>query len=226
MSKTYIGIDFSINSTGISILRNNKFHFISYARNGSINQTMIDSLTQSDVILNQLEPIKISKLPYTESAKLSIIDSIELSKAIMYNIKEIVKDDTDVKICIEGFSFGSTGMRLAQISGYQYILQQDLLNTFGVESLYFYVPLTVKSVFGCAKNTDDGKRNMIDQFANHDEIDMLHGLKNHKFWQAIKNNDNGLMTRTGKFKKPTDDLVDSYAILKTMIIKNGWDYNR
>lgn len=221
--QTYIGIDYSINSAAVAILRNKKFHFITYIKNNGMNEIVSDSLKHADVILRQREGVNISKLPYTESSALSLGDATELAEITVKSIKEIVKDDKDVKISIEGFSFGSTGMRLAQISGYQYILQYLLMKEFGIDSLYFYVPMTVKSVAGCSKKTENGKLSMIHQFANHDGLEMLPGLKDHKFLRAIKFNDTGMMTRTEKFKKPIDDICDSYWILYTMIVKNGWE---
>ena len=137
------------------------------------------------------------------------------------------KEDRSKNIAIfEGFSFGSKGNRLAQLSGYQYVARAKMIETLIVPTnLFVYAPQTVKSVAGAAKK-GQGKTSMIQRFIEHE--DKLPGLENHPFYiEMCKNYDSKFRKDptkrkpVGDWRKPIDDLIDAYWIVKTYLKKSS-----
>jgi len=179
----YCGIDFSINSTGICIINKNKLEFISFSR----------------------KVIAKKNLPVLDSLKIKLIENLEnknsdehakLEDAIYTTNKifELIKH-CDI-IGIEGLSFGSTGNRLAEISGYQYLLRKLIHDTN--KPFYIYPPKTIKKFVG---NGNYDKEQIISTF-----------IQNEHNWLAIKLKKLSLT----KHFKPIDDLIDAYYIVKML----------
>ncbi len=110
-------------------------------------------------------------------------------------------------LAIEGFSFASTGNRLAQISGYQWLLRYNLIEDceISAEQLWFFSPMTIKATAGKGNYK---KEEMIEAFINSD--------CNSAFANALRNAPAEFQTKRGQWLKPIDDIVDSYWIVKTL----------
>ena len=222
-----IAIDFSINSTGICLYNEDGIHFLSIARNTVASSDFFNILAENQIHITNLTKYKscgtssIDERGYTR-------DAIQLAYEISELIKTVNKGKGDSEkniIIFEGFSFGSKGNRLAQISGYQYILRDKLSDLLNFDNLYVYAPQSVKSTAGCA-GRGKNKKDMITAFREHDEL--LPKLKEHVFYKNIISNPELFQTKKtkrggGKFRKPIDDLVDSYWILKTFLKKENYN---
>lgn len=192
--------------------------FISISRDYISSEKVFKNLILSDVILTNTQKLD-NKKNLIESSRESTIDSINTNSIITEELIKLNDDDKENNvIALESFSFGSTGNRLSQISGYQYILRYNLLeHIISIDNLYMYAPITVKSIAGAA-GKNKGKDAMIEAFLNHE--DKLPFLEDTKFYKNMKTNPKMFQTKTGKWCKPIDDIVDSYWILKTYFIKN------
>jgi hypothetical protein len=154
----------------------------------------------------------------------SILDSIQVAQNTIQGITEFcgIGDPNENIVAIEGFSFGSTGNRLAQLSGYQYVLRMHLLSKLispvSIENMWIFAPATVKAT-AKAGGKGKGKLDMIQSFIEHE--DKLPGLENNLFYQEICKNPETFQDKKGRFIKPVDDLIDSYFILKTYFKKSS-----
>jgi hypothetical protein len=219
----YIGIDYSINSPAICVLHNKGLDFISIARQSVGSDKVFDDLQYFGVKVNNTNTLKNSS-NLLESSRESTLDSINLAQKSVQEILGVLPKNNQTQniVAIEGFSFGSTGNRLAQISGYQYVLRMNLLahivNPSHIENMWIFAPATVKSTAGAAGKVK-GKSDMIKSFLNHE--DPLPFLHNHPFYLELKNNPATFQTKRGKWLKPVDDLIDAYWVLKTYFKKTS-----
>jgi hypothetical protein len=141
-----------------------------------------------------------------ERERSSIKDGITLTKSMSQMLAHWSFTEED-HIAIEGFSFGSTGNRLAQISGYQWLLRYNLIEDCDIsaDQLWFFSPMTIKATAG---KGNFKKEDMIEAFINSD--------CQSEFANALRNDPAKFQTKKGVWLKPIDDIVDSYWIAKTL----------
>ena len=169
---------------------------------------MLLSLKAAGVIVNLVpneEPLP-KKSTIAERERSSLDDASVL-------IREITKWFTHQKLdayAIEGFSFGSTGNRLAQISGYQWVLRWEFRNIIKeTKDFWIFSPMTIKAVAG---KGNFKKEQMIDAFIQSDDpILQKTGL-----WKALNSNPEMFQTKRGNWLKPIDDIIDAYWVLRTL----------
>lgn len=208
----YIGIDMSMTSTGICVEKNGLDHFYNFVEKESKH-------TKQTIVALESENINI-----IETKALHVDD-----KSSDYSLKEKTKIDNCMKmmdlisqtllqedciVAIEGISYGSSGLRGFDISGYHYVLRRLLVENPFVKSWEIYSPGSIKkfAVKGNAK-----KNEMLEAY--------LKGNYNNNLTKLIKNNDFLYMNKKGVLKKepdsPVGDLVDAFFIkeyLKSQVI--------
>ena len=221
-----IGVDYSINSPGVCVLGNNGIHFGTLARNGICTDDFKN-------ILNDLRVFTWDHNRYNavgntvDDSQGFTNDSILQAQALASMVVSMNDQNIDAEnTCVfEGFSFGSTGNRLAQLAGYQYIARATLINhnIIDADDLYVYAPQSVKSVAGAAKR-GAGKVGMIQRFIEHE--DKLPGLEEHPFYIEVCRNEESILRKKptkrkpiGNWTKPVDDIIDAYWILYTYLKK-------
>jgi hypothetical protein len=202
-----LGIDFSLKSTAATLKSGDTYTFYTFARTDVIKEDTSLALRAAGVIVNTLppEPALPKKSTIAERERSSLDDACVL-------IPEITKWFCDLDIDaygIEGFSFASTGNRLAQISGYQWVLRWEL-HKMGMTSDKFWIfsPMTVKATAG---KGNFKKEEMIAAFINSEDPE----LQKTGLWKALKNQPSLFQTKRGAWVKPIDDLIDSWWVLKT-----------
>ena len=211
-----VSIDFSINSPGICIYNEKGIHFASIIKEGVAKESYMNVLKEHGVEYSILPRYKSTGNSSTDEQGYTH-DAIQTAEAISDIIKHINNGAGDREkniLIIEGFSFGSRGNRLAQISGYQFITRFRLLaEMFNVENLYVYPPQSVKSIAGAAKR-GEGKIGMIEAFMTHVAQEPLPMLMDNPLYKQITTDHSVFQTQPtkrskgGKWKKPIDDLVD------------------
>lgn len=222
-----LAIDFSINSPGLSFLKDGKLKFASLTKKGVCPQDFYQTLEEHQVRTIMMEKYKKVKNNSLDSRGFTL-DAIATANGIIELIEKIypnTKKSKDNILIIEGFSFGSKGNRLAQTAGYQYILRYLLIERFfPIENLYLYPPQTIKSKAGAAKR-GEGKKGMIERFIEHDK--QIGNLSDTVFYQEMKKDEDSSFRAkgnkrkpVGNWRKPIDDIVDSYWILYTYFIVN------
>jgi len=204
----YIGFDFSCNKTACCILKNNEYIFKFWPL--ELDDKSVKKLIEADIYVYNRSRLKQGTTS-SEKFRWHIAMGADLCDKIISKLVPIINDEK-VNIAFEGSSFGSSGDAALQLAGYRYLLVKELGELYGLENIYTYAPLTIKSMAGCATKDKRGKLAMINAFAEQD-------IK-HKFKDILKNNSMLLKKKTN-FVPGVDDLVDSYFILKTLQIKEN-----
>ena len=202
-----IGIDFSLNKPAACVLKNNIYSF--YIWPLDFDDKTIKKLEDSNVNVFNRERLELGK---DSSEKIRV--HINMANNLANNIINVFKKNIDdnVLISFEGASFSSKGNISQELTAYRFILVNELGKLYGLNNIFTYAPLTLKSIAGCATKDKKGKESMINAFSN-ENID-------HKFNYMLKNNPELLKKKTN-FVPGIDDIVDSYFALKTLIIKNN-----
>lgn len=230
-----IGIDVSMNSTGVCIQFLEETYFLSFAANltdrkinNSVTVVYKDLLPFDNFELIRLnrEHLNLSKKEkknYSFSEKIKLQDAIHTADLIYTHINNLklelsnkAKVDS-INIAMEGFSYGSRGSSKNDISGLTYIIRERLLKIS--DNIYFYSPKAIKKFAGKkleAKTGNAGKTDMFDMFVNNSLDDK--NLKTTKMYQFIKNNQD-VCIRKNKILKPLDDLIDSYFVCRKVSSK-------
>lgn len=199
----YIGFDFSCNKPACCILKNNNYSFYFWPL--ELDNKSIDKLLQVGVIVDNRSRLPEIDKDSSQKFRFHLYMSDILSNKIISTLDKIIKKEK-VNIAFEGSSFGSKGDAILQLSGYRYILANKLSNIYGLENIYTYAPLTIKSFAGCASRKNKGKEYMINAFSKKDI--------NHEFNRVLKNNPDYLKKKTN-YIPGIDDLIDSYFTLET-----------
>lgn len=208
-----IGIDFSLISPAVTIYKNKTYHFISFF--DDYNKDWKNSKSKKFHYHKELNNI-IRLVPYTRyidncNYRLEQESKMKSAKEIAYLIisilKEYIDNNEQVIIGLEGFSYGSISSTTLDLALYNSFLRLKLMETFGDDCLQIISPKEGKK-----KLSDKGNANkdlMIQSFIenklNDDEL-----IKT-DFWKYCSSQELDL-----KNIKPIDDIVDSFAILKSL----------
>ena len=203
----FVGFDFSCNKTACCILKNNKYIFKFWPL--ELDQKSVDKLIAADINVYNRSRLTQGNSS-SEKFRWHIAMAGHLGDQIVNKLKDIIDDE--VVIAFEGSSFGSKGDAGLQLAGYRYVLVEKLGKLYGLENIYTYAPLTIKSVAGCATKDKRGKDSMIKAFTETEV--------NHKFRDILKN-DSMLLKKKTNFVSGIDDLCDSFWVLKTLRVKEG-----
>lgn len=202
-----LGIDFSLKSTAATLKSGDTYTFYTFARTDVIKEDTSIALRAAGVMVDTLppEPALPKKSTIAERERSSLVDASAL-------IPTITKWFSDLEIDaygIEGFSFASTGNRLAQISGYQWVLRWELQKIgMSTDKFWIFSPMTVKATAG---KGNFKKEEMIEAFIKSEDP----ALRNTGLWKALNNQPSLFQTKRGAWLKPIDDIIDSYWVLKT-----------
>jgi hypothetical protein len=220
--KTIIGIDLSLNSTGICILRENSVNLVSvfktdnniekiFSRNDHF--TLLGECSELKMILKNKELDKSKEYHIREREKIS--NFVSLANEIKDAIIESIGDDDDVYIGMEGISFGSPGNSLIDISMLTGILRSEILKILGNDSGRFFVfsPTAIKKFAG---KGNFKKIDMYDSLCSQTEV-------NSEFITLIKEKKEMMVTKSGTVKKPTEDIIDSIWVAR--FLKNEVESN-
>lgn len=210
---TTIGIDFSLISPSVCIYNpDSGYRFISffddYGKDWRKSKSKKFHYHQELCEIMDLIPYTrtIDKTDYRTEQSSKMKSAKQIAELIVNTLKNIVTD-TDVKIGIEGFSYGSISSSTLDLALYNSFLRIKLLETFGDESITVIAPSEgKKTLFGKGNAV---KEQMIESFIENklDDKDLIKT----PLWNYCKSNNLDYNN-----VKPVDDLVDSYAILKSI----------
>lgn len=211
--KTIIGIDLSLNSTGICVLRGNSIDLVSifktdnnidkiFSRNDHF--ALLNDCKELKMVLKNKELDKSKEYHIREREKISNFVSLanEIKDAIIGSIKE----GDDVYIGMEGISFGSPGNSLIDISMLTGILRGEILKILGndLERFFVFSPTAIKKFAG---KGNFKKIEMYDSLCAQTEI-------NSDFITLVKEKKEMMVTKSGTVKKPTEDIIDSIWVAR------------
>lgn len=211
----HIGIDFSLNSPAVCIQdHDGSYQFISFFNYGN-RLWETEKTPKAFVLHKELSPDTITAIPYFRNVvnkdflhreREKLVDGKSIAELIV-NLLINEYGTVDVKIALEGFSYGSTGNSFIDIVQYNTFLRSALLNTYGADNIYIFQPSHVKKVAG---KGNANKHYMVKAFQNNVLAD--NNLKKTKLWNWIADKD-----FSTKIPKPIDDIVDSYFILNAIL---------
>ena len=207
-----VGIDFSLISPAICIYKNNEYKFISFF--DDYGKDWKKSKSKKFHYHQELSEL-MELIPYTRFSDETNYRTEQMSKMkSAKHISNIITDKLiqeidmdDVIIGIEGFSYGSISSSTLDLAMYNSFLRLKLLEKYGDNSIHIIAPTEgKKTLFGKGNaKKDDMINSFIENKLNDNDL-----IKN-PLWIYCKNNNldyNNI--------KPIDDLVDSYAILKSI----------
>jgi hypothetical protein len=210
-----IGIDFSLNSPAICVKTlNGEYQFISFFNFGNRDWDA-KKIPKAFEIHRELSDIgAIISIPYNrkvgsndflENQREKLIDGKYIANYIVnYLITSYGK--SNIKIALEGFSYGSTGNSFIDIIQYNSFLRSLILDTYSPKNIYIVQPSHVKKLAG---KGNANKNFMVKAF--QDNVLNDNHLEKTKLWNWAKNKD-----FSEKIPNPIHDLVDSYFIVNTL----------
>jgi Holliday junction resolvasome RuvABC endonuclease subunit len=204
--KFLIGVDFSIISTSMVIynIEENTFKFFNFPTARTRAHDDISRIVKLNTFVKKFE----KNQEYSFSAIKNISLAQNLTVQILTEILEVTKGERTA-VAIEGYSFGSTGNNLIDLVEFQTVFRLGVAEKI-TKDLYVFAPSTVKKLFTSSGNAN--KIKMVDVFINLDDI-RLEKLQEVTLEYSINK-------KTKEYKasipKPFDDIVDSFAVLKTL----------
>lgn len=201
-----LGIDFSVNSTGICYSEDDTLKYTSHFKSHQLSPKLKQciKLLESTGNFNIFYYEKLNKnsdYSLGESEKLK--DAIDITENIINN--NVIDKEVDL-IGIEGFSYNSTGASQIELIGYQYTLRKRIYD-LGINFKVFS-PNQIKM---CAGKGNLSKALMIEHYLNNKTECEL--LKTCKIREIVLNNLENFKSGK-KWTKPFEDLVDAYWTFK------------
>lgn len=212
MDTIYIGIDFSLNSPGICILNNKRYTWLSYPK---VAKTKADQLSQQNVqnlndVKLKFQQQKDTEQDYSKNEYLKLCHYKKMAQDIFIFITSQTGYPNNFQVGFEGYSYGSrTNNRIDLVTATT--LLKDAFIEADIDSINIFAPQTIK------KNAGYGKYNKLDMFnvfVDNRLKDPL--LKKSSLWQYCKDLNIG-----SRVPKPLDDLVDSYFIVRSLVMSNS-----
>lgn len=218
MHKPIFAFDFSMNKPACCSLVNNNLKF--YFWPTELDNFSADAYANANIspCIRNLHPMKDSE--YDESTL--IIEHVSrarnlaslISNHILGELKSYNELPENTIIANEGLAFAAKGDAALDLSGYKYILMDNLIRN-GFKTFKTYSPITIKSTAECAKR-GLGKDAMIEAFRSKGPTLL------HRFIAMMSDSPEMFKKKTA-YIKGIDDLVDAYWCLKTCVIKENID---
>jgi len=208
---TIISLDFSILYPGVCICRDFKtFEWLAVINTNITkkDEKRFEDLTETYPSINILKTVtRRGKSPHyhiTERSKL--INYLEATNLLIDKLEDMVKEDHDLIVCIEGISFGSKGNALVDISQATGIIKNKLVDRIlggDANKLFVFSPGELKNAIGCKGNA--GKFDVYNKFIEDPILDQVKGSD---LYQALLKED--WVVSGQNIKSPIVDLIDSY----------------
>lgn len=214
-----IGIDFSKNSTGVTLLFNNNYYFFSFTKDYSIEShkkkcqhhyNLNENISDCNVFSYSLLPTTSKDNSYSINEYNKITNGNTIASSLAESITEFIYsindnkpiDWTQFKVAIEGYSYGSKGNILIDLVTMCTIVK-DKFTALTFSPVEVYAPTEIKSFAG---NGRADKCMMFDYFLNDTS------LNNSQFHDYCKD----IIIEKNKVPKPLDDIIDSFFVLKLL----------
>ena len=202
-----IGIDFSLNSPGICVLKGGSMKWISIHRTKNSIPRMLKKPGTAFTVLSKMDGFKLNLIEreshegeYHEKERSKIVSGVYFADLVFKEIEPYIDENT--KIGMEGISFGSSGNSLIDISMVTALLRERLIGIISPQNLFVVAPTTVKkfAIKGNAKK-DELYEAIIQKGKEDMRINKLSSIleKNKEFW----------VKKSGKVEDPCSDIIDA-----------------
>ena len=213
----YVGIDFSLNSPGMVIKLESGYEWFTFSNNLKIDNKPFLHHKQ----LQQLKNVfvlnynrQIDRDDYSINEILKLDNANFISDLIIENIVFSFnrhKAESEYRIGIEGYSYGSKGNSLIDIITYTSILRNAIHNNFINTKMSVHTPSSVKMFAGKGNYS---KIEMLTAFLDNVLEDPILPFDN--VYNYIKKNYKEILIKD-KIKAPFTDLIDAYFISNIII---------
>ena len=208
---TIISIDFSILYPGVCICRDfEDFKWIAVV-NTKVRKKDEDHF---DWINANYPNIKILKTQskrkkdeqYHVTERIKLDNYLELINVLIGAIKEEVKNDLEIIVCLEGISFGSSGNSLVDISQSTGILKHQLVTQIlnnSTDRFFIFSPSELKNAINCK-----GNANKHDILAKFKSDPIIESVKKSDLFTLLHKED--WVIEGDKILSPIIDMTDAY----------------
>ena len=204
----FVTIDFSLNSPGICVYSNNKYHFIGYLKPKT--GTKKEQKMQEE--LNLLKDTQIAQQPdwtnnenYSKSEMIKIQRHMKTADDIINFILSVTETKKQYVVAFEGSSYGSSAgtNNIIDMAAGAAILKMEMMSRLEVLDMMTIAPSTIKKHAGNGRLKKDQLwlkflENCLDDKALSDSY----------LWKYCKDE----IGEVKKVPKPMDDLVDAYFL--------------
>jgi len=196
--QTIIGIDFSINSTAISIRKGKEIHLFSFVPNyrPELSGFKIHKSIEDFVTVRSYEKSGNTKDPIVDQ-RIKLQNADNLSNQIIETIEDFIEGDIDIRI--EGYSYGSKGNAFIDLITYNTFLKVKLIEKWG-HCITIIPPKSLKKIY--TGNGNASKCDMVRTYLSSTKSKLQTKLEELNY------------NKEGEFiiGKPIDDIVDSIAL--------------
>jgi hypothetical protein len=195
---TTIGIDFSINSTAVTLNKDGELTIFSFVPN---YRPELAGSKMHKALSDLIYVISYEKVGNTKDAladqRIKLLNADNLSDKVLEAIKPIITEIPEIRI--EGFSFGSKGNSFIDLVSFNTFLKVKLIQTYG-HCIDVVPPKSLKKTY-----TGNGNASKCDMLRKFLEV------KDTPFKERLV--ELGL-DRDEEFTlpKPIDDIIDSIAL--------------
>lgn len=187
-----IGLDLSINSSGICIEHNGKYQWL-----------LIVAAEKPDKMSRKLSELNdVTVITYERTGD-NLKDGARVGRIIVEAIKELqrIKKDNDLTVVKEDYAYSAQWNTLVQLVEHSSMVVYSIETELGV-AVHKIAPKHIKKMF--TGNGNASKTDMHNAFCREDLKGSFHNFC--KQWN--------------KAQSHTNDLIDSYALLKTIEKEN------
>lgn len=204
----FVTIDFSLNSPGICIFSDDKYHFIGYLKPKT--GTKKEQKMQEE--LNLLNDVQITSQPdwtnnenYSKSEMIKIQRHMKTADDIINFILEVTGTKSQYVVAFEGSSYGSSAgtNNIIDMAAGAAILKMEMMSRLEVLDMMTIAPSTIKKHAGNGRlKKDQLWLKFLENVLDDSALETSSLLK--------YSNDN--IGEVKKVPKPMDDLVDAYFL--------------
>lgn len=231
MNKLFIGIDISMDSTGVCFIDDvsckflNIFNILKLSKDKNKTEKEIinnDPLVKElikiiDIIFVKRHPVQsVKKIGLSEWNRKNIINSKLCSTTIVEGILKHASGYNNIYVNIENYSYTKNTNNIIQMVEFSYPTKEKLSEIYGLENIFLVTAPEVKMWLG---NGNYDKYDLLLKFVNNSLNDEK--IKNTEFYKFVKNYIDLIIKDVTKKKEtkkevkaPIPDLIDSYFIAK------------
>lgn len=201
----YVGIDFSINSTGVTIFKNDAYYFHAFPsvnRYYNINGTVKKSFRFFEELKDMIKINFYTKVVDKEKYEDDQIAKVKTATDLVDTIMAVLPKEECI-IGLEGFSYNSYGKSEIDLIMFNAILRYKILQN----PKYTLKVIAPKSVKMGAGNGNAKKVDMVNKFK-----EQTTNVINTDFFKYVLNNNDYFKVLKEIVEPPIADLVDSYFI--------------
>lgn len=220
MNYNFIGVDFSKNSTGITLITPDKLHFFSFAKDYQKDNHK-KAFQYHNILKNEVEDCSIvdysllstnnKKSPYHENEWNKMKNGRSIVDAVSEVLSNFLSEDDwkNTEVAFEGYAYGAKGNILIDIVTMTTLLK-DYFESKIEKEVYVFAPTQIKS---SATGNGRSKKDIMFEFFLKEKITSGSDFQNFcsKEVELVKKK-SGI-----EVPKPFDDIIDSYFVVKHLI---------